>query len=260
MVAGRRTGNHRLRVGALLLLVVCLVTAGALQLKQQQAATQYAVPPPVAAASPIVTPRALPSQTPSSTPSATATPSASPSPMVQAIVPTHIFIPATPTSQAVNTVVIGKPTTTCWSPWLKKNVACYGVPTTGEGYDPMGVAAYWSSGPKVGETGPDGLLSVILGHTQIGGYGVFNDIGQMPIGTPVTFTSDAPAASVQLKVLKIVDGIDKTDPTALVKVLQNAPPGAISALTTCSGLVKRLSGYGSSHQYNTVVFLGLASA
>lgn len=243
-----------------MLLVVCLVIAGVLYLQQRRAATQYAEPLPVPVASPTVTLRAMPSQTPSLTPSATASPSASPSPVVQAIVPTHIFIPATATSQAVNTVVIGKPTATCWDPWLHKNVDCFGVPVKGEGYDPMAVVAFWSSGPMVGETGTSGLLSVLLGHTQIGGYGVFNDIGNLPIGTLVTITSDTPATSVQLKVLKIVEGIDKSDPTALQQVLQSAPPGAISALATCSGLVKQLGGYGASHQYNTVVFLGLAVA
>lgn len=120
----------------------------------------------------------------------------------------------------------------------------------------MSVVAWWSTGPQVGTT-DGGTISVMLGHTNIGGYGVFNDIGSLPVGTPVTVTNDQQTA-VKLVVLQVVDGIDKKDPLKLASVLSNPPKGSISALATCSGIVQKLQGYGSSHQYNTVVFLGLA--
>lgn len=204
-----------------------------------------------------------PSSTPAATSSATVSPSASPSPTkvaVQAIAPDRIVIP----SLKVNTAVLPKPTENRYSSWLNKTVPSFGVPDRTDkdpvSGKPLGdkkfvVTTWWSSGPKVGTTNANGALAIILGHTQINGYGVFNDLGKMENGDPV-ITSSGGTATVKLKVKKVVTAIDKRDESALMNVLQNPPEGAVAALITCSGLISEEAGH-QSRPENTVVFLEL---
>jgi hypothetical protein len=185
---------------------------------------------------------------------------------VTAIVPDRIFIPATDRTPEVNTIVLSKKIEMHYSKWLNQSVASYGVPertdidpTTGKalGSNKFAVTSWPSEGPKVGELGADGALALILGHTQVNGYGVFNKIGAMVQGDQVIVTGKTSPTPVRLVTLKVVTGIDKADESALSNVLWNAPEGAIAALITCSGLGADAVGHPSQPQ-NTVVFLGLA--
>ncbi len=210
-----------------------------------------------------------PSSTPTDTPSATALPSATPSastPSVIAIVPDHIIIPATDRTPEVNTVVLSKPSETRFNKWLNKDMLAFGVPektdkdpATGKplGNNKFAVTTWWSDGPKVGAIGQDGMLAVILGHTMMNGYSVFNKIGAMLPGDMVVVSSKAGPAPIRLITIKVVTGIDKRDESALNQVLQNAPEGAIAVLVTCSGIGEDDAGRPSQPD-NTVVFLGLA--
>lgn len=204
-----------------------------------------------------------PSSTPTATSSATVSPSDVPSPptvTVTPIAPDHLWIPGL----KVDTYVMSKPTENRFSSWLNKTVPSFGVPDrtdkdprTGKplGENKFALTAWWSSGPKVGATGTDGALAIILGHTQINGYGVFNNLGTMKKGDPVIMSSGG-SATVKLKTEKVVTGIDKRDESALMNVLQSPPEGAVAALITCSGLIKDEAGH-QSRPENTVVFLKL---
>ena len=258
-----------------LLLVMAILAsfgwAGMLWWKQHPTEDEYAAEPMPAvgatstpSGSPQPDPSIVtPSSTPTATSSVTASPSASPSSTkvaVQAIAPDRIVIP----SLKVNTTVIHKPTENRYSPWLNKTVPSFGVPGRTDkdpaSGKPLGdkkfvVTTWWSSGPKVGTTSSDGALAIILGHTQINGYGVFNSLGAMKEGD-VVITSSGPTATVKLRTKKVIKGIDKRDESALMNVLQNPPEGAVVALITCSGLISDEVGH-QSHPENTVVFLEL---
>jgi len=161
------------------------------------------------------------------------------------IVPAQIFIP----NLGVNTKVVSKPTAyNVWDAWLRRKVDQFGVP------DDMYSVAWWSSGPRPGSA--DNSLSVLLGHTQINGYGVFNDLGQLKVGEPITLESKDHQV-LRFKVIGVKPKISKIDSAALQAALTHPPAGARLALITCSGGV---SGQHQSHVANTVVFAGLATS
>jgi len=155
-----------------------------------------------------------------------------------------VFIP----SLGVNTKVVSKPTEYAWDAWLGRKVDQFGVP------DDMLTVAWWSSGPKPGSAG--NMVSVLLGHTQISGYGVFNNLGQLKIGQSITLESKDRKV-LRFKVIGVEQGISKTDPAALQTALTHPPVGARLALITCSGDV---SGPHRSREDNTVVFAGLVTS
>lgn len=114
--------------------------------------------------------------------------------------------------------------------------------------------AWWSDGPRAGEH-KDGQIPILLGHTQINGYGVFNDIGNLKSGQILTIAAADPHKVQRYKVLgKPIGKIRKDDATALLNVLQHAPKEADLAVITCSGGVDASI---VSHKDNTVVFFTL---
>ena len=163
-----------------------------------------------------------------------------PKPIVAPTVPQHLYVPAI----KVNTTVAPKPTEMAHDPFLGKQVPSFGVP------DDMYTTTWWSSGPKTGAAG----MAVILGHTQIGGYGVFNDLSKLKRGDVVGVQRGATV--LKFAVLAVRTGISKKDPNALASVLNNHPAAARLALLTCSGDFNQ--GYRESAE-NTVVFTRLVS-
>jgi LPXTG-site transpeptidase (sortase) family protein len=163
--------------------------------------------------------------------------------LVKAIVPSHLFIPAI----GVNTTVAAKPSNRQWDEFLGKNVTSFSVPSD------MYTTTWWSAdanGTPAPRPGSDGM-AVILGHTQIGAYGVFNRLGQLR-PTDVAAVSNA-TATLKFTVLSVTRGIPKSDGAALGRVLDNHPQAARLALITCSGHFN-----GRESAQNTVVFLRLA--
>jgi LPXTG-site transpeptidase (sortase) family protein len=160
--------------------------------------------------------------------------------VVKPIVPNHLFVPAI----SVNTKVIPKPTEMDNDPFLNKVVPSFGVP------DDMYTTTWWSSGPQPGSRG----MAVVLGHTQIGGYGVFNNLAKLKRGDPIGLSHGH--TTLKFAVIAVHTGISKKDPTALQTLLANHPKQARVALLTCSGYFNQ--SYRESAE-NTVVFAKLVS-
>lgn len=99
---------------------------------------------------------------------------------------------------------------------------------------------------------------MILGHHQIGGYGVFNRLGELRPGPQDPIMLESKDHVVQrLEVIKVRNGISKSDPNALRSALQHPPVGADVAFVTCSGDVSSSLG---SHADNTIVFARIVGA
>jgi hypothetical protein len=160
--------------------------------------------------------------------------------LVHPIVPTHLFVP----NIGVNTTVAAKPTELANDPFLNKTVPSFGVP------DDMYTTTWWSSGPQPGSRS----MAVVLGHTQIGGYGVFNKLAQLKPTQVIGLTRGT--TILRFEVLAVHTGISKKDPTALQTTLAHHPTAARLALLTCSGNFNQ--GYRESAE-NTVVFAKLVS-
>jgi LPXTG-site transpeptidase (sortase) family protein len=172
-----------------------------------------------------------------------AQPSSGPPPSTRpdlSITPTHLYVPAI----HVDTTVAAKPTQRTKDPFVKQVVASFGVP------DDMYTTTWWSSGPKPGS----GAMAVILGHTQVGGYGVFNHLGSLHRGDTVMLTGSG--EPLRFAVVQVRTGISKTDPYALRKALAAHPADAALALITCSGTFD--TNYDQSTE-NTVAFAELRS-
>jgi hypothetical protein len=163
-----------------------------------------------------------------------------PKAIVSPIVPSHLFVPTI----GVNTSVAAKPTELAHDPFINKTVPSFGVP------DDMYTTTWWSSGPKPGSTG----MAVLLGHTQIGGYGVFNKLAKLRPTQVIGLTRGN--TTLRFEVLAVHTGISKKDPTALQTTLAHHPAAARLALLTCSGNFNQ--GYRESAE-NTVVFAKLVS-
>lgn len=153
------------------------------------------------------------------------------------VIPTRLTAP----SIGIDANVTAEPTRVGYDQWLKRTVTQFGVPNNDTG------VAWWSDGPQVGSsTG----MAVLLGHTTIGGNGVFNRLSELRTGATMTVTGRS--TSRELRVTTVVPNVSKRDPTALQKALGGAPAGSVVALVTCSGDVNPS---GTSHADNTVVFL-----
>jgi hypothetical protein len=163
-----------------------------------------------------------------------------PTTLVSPIVPSHLYAPTI----GVNTTVAPKPTEMAHDPFLNKTVPSFGVPAD------MYTTTWWSSGPKPGARG----MAVLLGHTQIGGYGVFNKLAHLKSGQAIGVTRGT--TTLRFEVLAVHTGISKKDPTALQTTLAHHPAAARLALLTCSGNFDQ--GYRESAE-NTVVFAKLVS-
>jgi hypothetical protein len=152
------------------------------------------------------------------------------------IVPTHVSIPAI----GVNTTVEHRGTVRTKNAFTGQQVTAFGVPTS------MRTTSWWSDGPEPGS----GQMAVILGHTQVGGYGVFNRLGQLRAGAPLTLRA-ANGDTLRLQVLGApVTGLDKAT-SALADTLNGHPAGADVALVTCGGTFDRQAG---ASEDNVVVF------
>jgi hypothetical protein len=165
---------------------------------------------------------------------------AAPHPVVAPIRPRHLFIP----SIGVNTSVTAKPTELDHDPFLGRRVKSFGVP------DNMYTTTWWSSGPRPGGRG----MAIVLGHTQIGGYGVFNKLGTMRPGDVIGLTHADRV--LRFSVIAVKRGISKRKANGLRNVLAAHPPRARLALLTCSG---RFNGNFRESAENTVVFARLDS-
>jgi sortase (surface protein transpeptidase) len=174
---------------------------------------------------------------PSETAEPTIAPTAAPD---RSLTPTHVYVPAI----HVDTSVVAKPTQRTKDPFLDRTVASFGVP------DDMYTTTWWSSGPQPGS----GAMAVILGHTQVGGDGVFNKLGSLHYGAHVSVTGDG--RTLEFDVIGVRTGISKTDPYALRKALAAHPADAALALITCSGTFD--TDYDQSTE-NTVAFAKLVT-
>jgi Sortase domain len=176
----------------------------------------------------------------SSSPAKATSPPPKPKAIVSPIVPSHLFVP----SIGVNTSVAAKPTEMAHDPFINKTVPSFGVP------DDLYTTTWWSSGPKPGSSG----MAVVLGHTQIGGYGVFNKLAKLKPAQVIGLTHGN--TTLRFEVLAVHTGISKKDPTALQTTLAHHPAAARLALLTCSGNFNQ--GFRESAE-NTVVFAKLVS-
>jgi sortase (surface protein transpeptidase) len=136
------------------------------------------------------------------------------------IVPVRLAIPRI----GVDAAVGSRGTQRYTNPFTGKAVSGYGVPES------MRTVSWWSDGPRPGS----GRMAVLLGHTQVGGYGVFNQLIRLRDGDPVTLTS-SDGSVLRLTVLGApVTGLDKST-SALADALNGHPAGADIALVTCGG-------------------------
>lgn len=149
----------------------------------------------------------------------------------------------------MNTTIIAKGTTQMWNPLDSSYEPAFGVP------DDVYTTTWWSSGPAPGDNG----LAVILGHSLVGSYAVFNELDTLHTGDIVGVQSGPSGSSVTygFAVRRIVSGISKTDPNALRNVLAAPVTGSWLALITCSGPFN--TSYHESMD-NTVVFAQLVGS
>ncbi len=200
-------------------------------------------PPTVAANQPIVPASPSPPATPPpATPPPNPLPPAEAPPAVaatQPIVPAYLVVP----SLELKTTVAPKPTEMLPDKFLGGQlVSSFGVPPDSD----MVTTTWWSSGPNPGDPG----MAIVLGHTQIGAYGVFNDLGKLKPGSDA-FVSDG-QATLHFRVIRVQERISKKDPTALQAALTNQPTDARLAFVTCSGYFD-----GTESEDNTIAFLSL---
>jgi hypothetical protein len=164
--------------------------------------------------------------------------------LVRPIVPAHLFIPAI----GVNTTVTAAPSVYAYDEFLGRNVETFGAPPTSDMY----TTTWWSANtngdrePRPGDPG----MAIILGHTQIGAYGVFNDLGNLHPNQQVAVSNRQ--TTLTFAVIAVKAGIPKSDASALSRVLASHPAAARLALITCSGHFN-----GRESEENTVAFLRL---
>jgi hypothetical protein len=179
------------------------------------------------------------SPTPSSPTPSTPAPSTPARVTGYGIVPTRLRIAVL----GVDAAVLARPTETQWDPFLGARVSSFGLPGPTDVTD----TAWWSDGARPGDPG----LAVILGHTQIGAPGVFNNLGTLTAGARV-LVSDS-HETLLFTVTRVVAGIPKQSPAALDRTLIGHQPAERLALITCSGPFD-----GRESVQNLVVFAALA--
>lgn len=201
--------------------------------------------PSPASSTPVATPtgKEVASPSPSASPSTTsATPTATPTlpgVSVRPIVPTQVFIPGI----GVNADVAAKPSFWGLNTHLGRDTWMYPIP------DDMYHVVWWKTGPQLGQPG----MAVFIGHHQIGGFGVFNRLGELKPGQTAMVEGDG--LVIHLRVIAVRANLPKDDAEALPSAMDNHPAGADAAFITCSGTV-----HGSSHDDNTVVYFAITGA
>lgn len=135
--------------------------------------------------------------------------------------PSHLVIPAL----QVDADMVAAPTTIEYDPFLGKNVESFGVPAD------MRSTTWWSGGPRPGAAG----LAVVLGHTQVGGQGVFDRLGDLAPGDRVEVRGPTGSRTAGFRVVEVISGIAKSDPGALGGVLSAHHDLHGLALITCGG-------------------------
>ncbi|HVS58328.1 MAG TPA: class F sortase [Candidatus Saccharimonadales bacterium] len=180
-------------------------------------------------------PSASPS-TNSAAPLATATPQAV---SVRPIVPTQVFVP----SIGINAGVEAKASQWSKDPHQGYYAWHYPIP------DDMYHVVWWKTGAQLGQPG----MAVFMGHHQIGGFGVFNRLGELKPGQTAMVEGDG--LVIHLQVIAVQANLPKDYPTAFMNAMAHPPAGARAAFITCSGTVD-----GSSHKDNTVVYFAITGA
>ena len=90
---------------------------------------------------------------------------------------------------------------------------------------------WWVDGPLIGAPG----MAILLGHSQVGGYAVFNRLGELHAGDQVTVVDGAGSSRADFRIIKVLAGVPKNDPEALRRVLSDNAESAQLALITCGG-------------------------
>lgn len=241
-------GTDLRRVLAVVLAVAALASfSGAWWLTHRDHQRRTAVAAPVPASlSKAVPQRSATSATATSATATSATATPNPAIPDRPITPMHLFIP----SIGVNTSVAAAPSRLAYDEFLGRNVETFGAPPNNDVY----TTVWWSAnarGDAAARPGDPGM-AVILGHTQIGAYGVFNDLGQLR--TNETAAVSDGHVTLTFAVINVRSGIPKSDAGALTRVLVAHPGAARLALITCSGHFN-----GRESAENTVAFLSLIS-
>lgn len=138
------------------------------------------------------------------------------------ILPGHIYIPTID----VNANVMSLPTVMRPAPFLGgQPVSSFGVPTD------MAQTAWWSDGPAIGTN----AMAVIVGHAQVNGPGVFNELGRLEPGAEIIVENEDGTEQVKYRVSEVVDGLAKSDSGALQQTLSSRNTVSQLALITCGG-------------------------
>ncbi|MCB0938430.1 MAG: class F sortase [Mycobacterium sp.] len=139
-----------------------------------------------------------------------------------AFTPGELDIPAI----GVSAVVTSVGTVMASAPFLGgQMVPTFAVPPDGSS------VGWWADGPLVGAPG----MAILLGHTQIGGYAVFNRLGELHPGDQVVVADSTGSARADFRVTRVVSDVPKNDPEALRRVLSENAKDAQLALITCGG-------------------------
>ncbi|MGV1089634.1 MAG: class F sortase, partial [Mycobacterium sp.] len=139
-----------------------------------------------------------------------------------AFAPAELDIP----SIGVTTAVVPVGTVMAPAPFLGGQT----VPTFAVPPDPSSVG-WWAEGPLISASG----MAILLGHSQVGGYAVFNRLGELHPGDQVTVIDGTGNSRADFHVTQVVTGVPKNDPEALRRVLSDHAQSAQLALITCGG-------------------------
>ena len=148
---------------------------------------------------------------------------ASPSPLdIAPFSPAELDIP----SIGVTSVVAPVATVIAPAPFLGGRA----VPTFAVPPDAASVG-WWADGPLIGAPG----MAILLGHSQVGGYAVFNRLGELHPGDQVKVIDGTGGERASFQITQVVTGVPKNDPEALRRVLSDNDQSAQLALITCGG-------------------------
>lgn len=104
-------------------------------------------------------------------------------------------------------------------------VSTFGVPPDGSS------VGWWSEGPMIGGSG----MAILLGHTKVGGYAVFNRLGDLRPDDLVSVQDKSGVITLDFRITHVVTGVPKSSPDALQRVLSDNASTSQLALITCGG-------------------------